>query len=300
MNFKNLEYFIAVCREQSFTKAAEKLYISQSAVSKSVKKLESELDCTLVDRTSKEFLLTDKGEILYEMGKGLLQKMDEEVSRIYRELSGSKGKLVVGIPPVISTSYFSNIVYQFKSDFPEIDLHVIEAGAHSLKKLLLDGHVDLAILIKPLNKDEFHYIDLTEDEAVLLVHKTHPLAMAGSVSMEELKDDSFILLDETYMLYHQIVERAEESGFTPKIIGKSYQWDYICELVGNNVGVSILPRPILYRFHLDNVRILPFRGKGFPWTVVVASSTKRTTTDLMKTFIDYVETRINVLVEKNS
>lgn len=293
MNLKNLEYFIAVCDNNSFTKAADLLFLSQSALSKSIKNLEEELDHILIDRTSRKFKLTDKGEILYEMGRKLLDDIAKDVDKINDTLSGSIGKLVIGIAPVISTVYFTSVVHQFKRDYPDIELVVIEAGAYSLTKLLEDGRVDIAMLINPIHNENFKCEIVARDEAVLLVNKEHPLSIKTKVVFEDLKDENFILLDDTYLLYHQIVKRANDAGFTPNIIGTSHLWDYVCESVSNNYGISILPRPILYRFHLDNIRVIPFGGNGYPWEIVMCANMKKNFSHVMKEFWNYVPKNIN-------
>ncbi|MDO5713326.1 MAG: LysR family transcriptional regulator [Tissierellia bacterium] len=292
MNLKNLQYYVEVCEERSFTKASENLYLSQSTLSKAIKNLEDELGYVLIDRSSKHFQLTDKGMILYESGGKLLHQIKKSVKIIKDELSNSKGKLVIGIPPVISTVYFSQIVYQFKQDYPDIELHVIEAGAHTLNKLLEDNRLDMAILITPLEEGKYFKQVVASDEAVLLVNKDHPLAMTPEISFSELKGERFILLDETYMIHHQIVKKAHDAGFEPNIIGKSTQWDYICELVGNDFGVTILPRPILHRFHLDNIRVIPFAQGFFPWNIVMCTCKRRQCTEVMNIFWDYVPKHI--------
>ena len=292
MNLKNLRYFVEVCEERSFTKASENLYLSQSTLSKAIKSLEDELGYVLIDRTSKNFQLTDKGAILLEQGGKLLHQIKKEITTIKNELSDTRGKLVVGIPPVISTVYFSQIVYQFKKDYPDIELHVIEAGAHTLNKLLEDNRLDMAILISPLEEGKYFKQVIASDEAVLLVNKDHPLAMTGQITFDKLRDEGFILLDETYMIHYQILEKAREAGFEANVIGKSTQWDYICELVGNDFGVTILPRPILHRFHLDNIRVIPFPKGFFPWDIVMCTCKKRQCTEVMKIFWDYVPKNI--------
>ncbi len=86
MNLKHLSYFVDISKRESFTKAADDIYVSQSALSKSVKSLEQELNVTLIDRTSKSFNLTEEGRILYVEGEKLLQYIDEsqdEISRFY-------------------------------------------------------------------------------------------------------------------------------------------------------------------------------------------------------------------------
>ena len=91
MNLKHLSYFVDISKRESFTKAADDIYVSQSALSKSVKSLEQELNVTLIDRTSKSFNLTEEGKILFSEGEKLLQYIDESqneiIEKIYKIIS---------------------------------------------------------------------------------------------------------------------------------------------------------------------------------------------------------------------
>ena len=103
MNLKHLSYFVDISKRESFTKAADDIYVSQSALSKSVKSLEQELNVTLIDRTSKSFNLTEEGRILYAEGEKLLRYIDESQDEIIEKIHRSRRRLRIGIPPVIST-----------------------------------------------------------------------------------------------------------------------------------------------------------------------------------------------------
>ena len=115
MNLKHLSYFVDISKRESFTKAADDIYVSQSALSKSVKSLEQELNVTLIDRTSKSFNLTEEGRILYVEGEKLLQYIDESQDEIIEKIHRSRRRLRIGIPPVISTVYFSHLLFRFIS-----------------------------------------------------------------------------------------------------------------------------------------------------------------------------------------
>ena len=111
MNIKYLSYFVEVVKCGSFTRAAEKLYISQSALSKAVKQLEQELNCILIDRFGKQFRLTNEGKTLYQMGEELLETLKEQEMKIYDSLKNCKGRLLLQRPILhrLSINFEKNI-----------------------------------------------------------------------------------------------------------------------------------------------------------------------------------------------
>ena len=248
MNIKSLTYFIEVAKEKSFTKAAKNLFVCQSALSKSIKNFEFELDITLIDRTSKEFKLTPEGEIFYENGLIALKHINEQLSMLLDSVTLEKGKINVGVPPVISTIYFTSIIQQFRAAYPSIELNVIEAGANTVKSKVESGEIDIGVVILPFSSENFDVTKIFEAEIVAVVNKAHPLAKYDEISLKDLKDEPFISLNETYMLHDIIISKCAEAGFTPNTIYKSSQWDFIAELVALNQGVTILPKPILINF----------------------------------------------------
>lgn len=290
MNIKYVSYFVEVAKSRSFTKASQKLYISQSALSKSVKNLEEELNCVLIDRISKTFRLTPEGELLYEKGSEMLQIIDEYTTSIYDNLQSCKGRLFVGIPPVITTAYFASIVYKFRKEYPEIDLQIVEAGANVLRRMIDEGSIDIAIIILPVQEEERYQIEtLVLSENVLIVHKTHRLAMEYKVEFKELEGEPFLLLDSSYMLHDKIKECCHKAGFEPEIVGESFQWDFITEMVSCNQGISILPKPILQRFHLDNIRCISLANPELPWEIAMITKKEHYISRPMKLFKEFTK-----------
>ena len=110
-----MNYFVEIARQKSFTNASKNLYICQSALSKAIKTFESELDIILIDRTSKNFKLTPEGQLLYENGIIALKVINEQLTKLQDSISLEKGSIKVGVPPVISTIYFTSTIQEFRN-----------------------------------------------------------------------------------------------------------------------------------------------------------------------------------------
>lgn len=175
MNLKHLSYFVDISKRESFTKAADDIYVSQSALSKSVKSLEQELNVTLIDRTSKSFNLTEEGKILFSEGEKLLQYIDESQNEIIEKICKSRRRLRIGVPPVASTVYFSHLLYRFMKKYPDIDLKMSEVGANIVQTQVNSGSIDIGIVVLPmLNTENYNVIPaMTADNALIVIRIIH-------------------------------------------------------------------------------------------------------------------------------
>ena len=286
MTLKQLTYFLEIAKMRNFTKAAANLYISQSALSKTVKAMESELGVQLIDRTVNHFKLTPEGEIFYQKGLIAIKNINSELEDLYGSLGTEKGHITVGIPPVIGTAYFTSIIYKFRNMYPDVELKIIEAGANTIKKWVSEGEADIGVVILPVSNDDFNVIPIVTAENVLLVNKNHPLAQYDEVSFKMLKDERFIALNSTFMLYDQIISLCRISGFEPNIVCESSQWDFITEMVVLDQGVSILPRPILKRYNSDKLKLISLKDPSFSWNIAIIFKKDKYISRIIKSFIE--------------
>ena len=286
MTLKQLTYFLEIAKMKNFTKAAANLYISQSALSKTVKTMECELGVQLIDRTVNHFKLTPEGEIFYQKGLIAIKNINSELEDLYGSLGTEKGHITVGIPPVIGTAYFTSIIYKFRNMYPDVELKIIEAGANTIKKWVSEGEVDIGVVILPVSNDDFNVIPIVTAENVLLVNKNHPLAQYDEVSFKMLKDERFIALNSTFMLYDQIISLCRISGFEPNIVCESSQWDFITEMVVLDQGVSILPRPILKRYNTDKLKLISLKDPSFSWNIAIILKKDKYISRIIKSFIE--------------
>ena len=185
MTIKQLTYFLAVAKNGSFTKASEELYLSQSALSKAIKTFEFELGIVLIDRTSKSFKLSTEGSILYENGNLALDSINKKFEKLIDSISSEKGNLTIGVPPVISTIYFTTIAHKFKNLYPDINLNIIEEGANTVKCKVGAGEVDIGVVILPFESDGFEIFPVFTGDCVAVLNKTHSLAKSTSVNLKD-------------------------------------------------------------------------------------------------------------------
>ena len=290
MNLKHLSYFVDISKRESFTKAADDIYVSQSALSKSVKSLEQELNVTLIDRTSKSFNLTEEGRILYVEGEKLLQYIDESQDEIIEKIHRNRRRLRIGVPPVISTVYFSQLLFRFIKQYPNIELEISEVGANIVQNWINAGNIDIGVVILPIiNSDNYHIIPAMSSDNALIVNKDHPLASRDEVDFKELEHEDFLILDRTYMLHDRIIKNCEIAGFYPHITTESSQWDFLAEMVAYNQGISILPVPIMKRFYSsDRIKMIRLKEPEFPWNIAMIFKKEKLITAQMEEFIHFV------------
>lgn len=290
MNLKHLNYYIEIVKHQSFTKASKELFVCQSALSKAVKSLENEFGVELIDRRSKEFRLTTEGMIMFENGQDMLRIVNEQTERLYSSLKSQGGRLYVGIPPVISTAYFSSIIFGFREQYPDIELNIVEAGANTVRQLVDEGEVDIGVVLLPFPYDDNYYVmPAMSSENVLVVNKSHRLARCKEVAFSELKDEKFLVLNKTYMLYDIIMNCCQSAGFTPNITCESSQWDFLAEMVELDQGITILPKPILQRFSSEKICVVKLREPEFPWDIALIVCREKYISNPIKLFLDYVK-----------
>ncbi|MGI6108485.1 MAG: LysR family transcriptional regulator [Eubacteriaceae bacterium] len=286
MKLIQLEYFVEVVNQKNFTKAAEQLCVSQSTVSKSIRALETEFNTELIDHNSKSFRLTSDGEIFMETAQHILQNYQSEVIELQRKLNSKQGSLSLAIPPVTITAVFTPIIRKFKDQYPNIRLKIYEVGANTAKKMVDDGTADIGAVIQPFSDSNYEIKKITESEATLLVNDQHRLAGRKSVRFAELEGEKFMILTENYMLHDIIIRNCINAGFVPNIEFESTQWDLLVDMVKMNQGISILPKPIVDKFHPQHVREIHLTGPEFPWIVTMIYRKDKFLTQPMRCFMN--------------
>lgn len=288
MNINHFAYFVEAVRENSITKAAESLFISQSAISKAIKCLEQAYNTELIDRKARNFKLTSDGEIFYNSAVKIVSNYQSETTVLATLLHSHRGKLTLGIPPVTITIIHS-LLHQYEQMYPEIDLRVIEIGAQTAFSLAQSGAADISIIIEPFDNPEFNKVPIMESEAVCVVSPHHRLANYDTISFSQLKNEKFLVFDKSFMLYYRIIDCCKEAGFMPNISLESAQWDLLVEAVSDGEGITILPRPIIQKFCPQKVKMLHLCNPSLPWIPVAAYHKEKVLSTPMKLFLDLIQ-----------
>ena len=142
-----LEYFIEVVEQNNFTKAAEKLFISQSALSKSIQSLEKELDTSLFTRDPRELKLTEEGRLVYHYAKDVLNYWHDRTAELFSSLNYKKGTLRFGLPPSAGSVYFSRVLYLYSKEYDHVDLQIFEEKSKKIEEMVLNDKLDLGVAV---------------------------------------------------------------------------------------------------------------------------------------------------------
>lgn len=191
MELSQLEVFLAVAREGRFSRAAEKLHRTQSAVSQTIRKLEVELGESLFDRSSREGILTDAGRVLLEYAEKLLNLRLEAAESLsdLRELQ--KGKLVIAANEFTSL-YLLPVLAEFRRMHPMIKISVQRSLGSNIPDEVLRYSAELGVLSYEPQEPSLHSVVVYLDELVFVVPPTHPLAGSSQVSIRQLGAESFV------------------------------------------------------------------------------------------------------------
>ncbi|SCM81160.1 LysR family transcriptional regulator [Sporomusa sphaeroides] len=270
MDLLRLTYFIEVAEQLSFTKAAKVLHVSQPSISKMVRSLEDELGVTLIDRSARRIKLTDAGQTLYERGRRILESLKTVASDLDDLTKGQKGRIRIGIPPMVETSFFAIAIGEFKKNYPNIIIDLVEVGSKAVEDMAEDGEIDIGVVVLPVrNKTDFSMFAFTKDPIWLIVHPEHRLAGQELVHIADLEDEPIVMFRKDFALHDHIVEKCREHGFMPKVLCESSQWDFMVEIVAAKLGVALLPKVVCDKLGAGVVTALPIAEEISPWHLAV-------------------------------
>ena len=241
MNIRDFEYFDCLCSTKSFTKASEKLYISQPSVTLSLARLERELDSKLIIRnhSNKEIQLTESGEILRKRIKNILREIEETKLEI-RKVKNKKIKF--GLPPIIGAYFFPKFIKELISFIENIEF--IQAGSVKMKKLLLDGKVDIALIgsLEPINDKEIESYLLKKDSFVICISKNNKLSREKSLNFEKLKNEHFIVLNDDFLHLGVLKKLLNKYNIKSQKIYYTAEIQTAKSLIAANLGIGIMTK----------------------------------------------------------
>jgi len=270
MELKDLRLFAEVVRCGGFSEAARANAVSQSAVSKAVKQVETDAGFVLLQRGRRApNRLTDAGQIVHRRALRLLGERADLAAEL-DELRGlRRGVLRLGLPRVGAGVLFAPVFAEYRRRHPEIELVLLEQGSERLEQALLAGEVDLAALLPRPRADVVSQL-VASEPLVAVLPTSHRLAARTSVTMHDLRETPFILFDNDFALHRIITDAARDAGITPQVSAITTQSEFMIELVAGGVGVAFLPQRIVVDRHRPDVAAVPLASPALDWQVHVA------------------------------
>jgi DNA-binding transcriptional LysR family regulator len=260
MDVLPLEYMIKIAEENNITKAAEKLYITQSALNQQLLKLEKELGTQLFVRSRSNWHLTQAGEIYIENAKKMIQIKKETYNRINDIVDTKKGIITLGLTPERGTEMFAAIYPTFYKKYPAIKIEPIELTVKQQQYEIAQGKIDIGFLtLQSSQKTNDEYIHICSEEIILGVPISHPLAHLGgklgeklpSISLKCFENDNFAIMQKGSTLreiYDNLITGEE---IFPPILLETRSCHTLFDMVVEGICCSVFP--ISYAKHNSNI-----------------------------------------------
>jgi len=245
MELRHLKYFLAVAEELSFTKASEKLFISQPPLSRQILELEEELQARLFNRNNKKVELTEAGKYFEKEVRELFQNLERITIKTKKIAENVSGEFRIAYISSIYSSVISDLIKHLKEKFPYVNFKLFEISTTKQISALEKGKIELGIIRSPIKSPKIK-AQLWFKDGFSVVYNKNLIQIKSEEEIPKLKDETFVFFNKDYAPhYHDVLlELCAFYGFEPQVVHESNNINSIVQLVKNGLGISIVPSNI--------------------------------------------------------
>jgi len=263
MDLDQLRGFIETAREKSFTRAAEKLFLTQPAVSLQIKALEEELGERLFERRGKRVSLTEAGRLLFSRAEEILG-MVELVRQDLMALGELKvGRLCIGTSDTNCAYVLPPAVKAFRQAYPDIEIRLTDRMSPEVVRLVMEGTVDFGLATLPVSEPRVETLPLFARKDVVICAPAHPLGKAGAVALEDMAVYPMLMLEQGATSRGLTDRMFAEAGVVPKVAMELGSIEVIKRFVEIGLGVALAPEVAICE-EVAAGRLLAVPLKGAP------------------------------------
>jgi DNA-binding transcriptional LysR family regulator len=290
MNLRHLRTFVAIADNGGFARAAARLNLTQSAASRQILALETELDVRLFDRIGRRVHLTLEGEDLLARSRRLLSDAASFTERARALKGGQTGTLRLGATPHVIETLLSEFLIQYRRRYPGVDIHLVEDGGASLASRLERGEVQIAHI--PAGDERFQGRLLYPMHVLILVPKRHPLARRAVVDLLDLSEEPLLLLGPGFGSHQWFEAACRVAQIRPRVLLESGAPHTLVSLVSAGYGLAIMPS----NAHLPKTGIRPIpvvhRKEAIGRWSMMAWDPRRFLAPYAETFVEELVARV--------
>jgi len=270
MELRHLRYFSTLAGSLNFTRAAERLHVTQSTLSHQIKQLEDELGAQLFDRSGKRVALTEAGEAFLHHATRALQEIDRGLGALRDDPQQAAGELRIGSTPTFNLGFIPDCIALFQARYTGVRVVVEELAADLIAQRLRQGTLDLGIAYRPQEPGALQFEPLYNEEMVLVVAQGHPLARRKRVRMVELHRLPMVLLPASFATRQMLDECFRSCGAEPHVAAEINALAPIMGLVAKTrLAAIVAANAVTASSGLAVVRLespTPVRTPGMLWS----------------------------------
>ena len=265
MNIKDLKSFEAVYEQQSINKAAKQLYITPQGLGSNIRSLERELDTVLFERDKQGVRPTESAQLLYKRAELLIEEF-EQIKNEVEQLSHREDVLRIGC----ACGVFNVIPFKLIQDFIEenapVKVEWCEYANSEVKAMIDASEIEYGFIVGGWDSEDNVVRKLAENDVYLLAYEGHLLYGQEKVSIDMLKGEPLITLNEHFNLYHDFRKACQVRGFEPKVIAKTADANFQHKLCRQKYGLAIVTAFSLEDIQMNGIRAIPFEEE-LKWEV---------------------------------
>lgn len=295
MDLKQLTYFVTIVDYKSFSKAAQKLHISQPSLSNAIKSLESDLGFQILDRNTRSIELTEAGAILYSKAVQLLLEMD----RVKKEMDEVKhigsGEIQLGMIESVK-HWIPKVILQYNDDFPNMRIKLTEVlSGDDVKNSLRNYKTHAIITNQFIQENDIETIPLYNEKLVLVLHESNPLTNNSSVTLKDLVGEPFIISSEGFQTREDVLNAFEMEDIIPTIKYEIERFETALSLVREGIGITLIPENYLQALPDNTLVKKSINSPALERTVYLTYLKNRYVSPAIHTFINKTKQYFNVL-----
>lgn len=290
MELRHLRYFLAVCEEMNFTKAAEKLMIAQPPLSRQIKDLEDELGTPLFTRAHHSLKLTDEGILFRQYAQRIVSMAEKSIVDIHEMHSGLQGTLYISGVEGKAPQLISSWISAFSEKYPNVQYSLWNGNSDEVTNRIRKGLSDIAVIMEPFDPQGLHCISVYSEPWIAMFSGNHPLAETpgDTVPLARLADYDLIIPSRESRL-QEISDWFAPLKKTPKIRARIAHVINAYELSANNVGVVIFPAAAADIVHDDNkVQVRTIVDPSFTASYMLIYSGEHALSPVAAKFVEFL------------
>ncbi len=262
MNLRDLEYLVALDEFRNFRKASEKCFVTQPTLSGQLRKLEEYLGVQLVERTRRSVNLTPVGQEVVRRARLILAEAEqiEEIAQTFND--PLRGKIRLGLIPTVAPYLLPAIMSAIREALPNLELFLFEEQTHRLLERLKSVELDAVILALPVDLTGLEVLELYDEAFWLAIPEAHPLAKRGHAQIQDLHQETILLLEDGHCLRDQALEVCALAGASESQGFQGTSLETLRHMVSAGMGVTLMPELAVHKRSTSSLPIqyLPFEA----------------------------------------
>ncbi len=295
MTLQQINYFCAICEEMHYTKAANKIHVSQPSLSYAIKELEQELGVKVFKRRGKHVELTECGEIFYQYAQRALECLNEGIQAVETKKNEDQKQINIGYLFSICVDFLAPLINEYFGYIGRCDqlMNFLPCKQPQVVEALQRGRFDIAFVTDDIQSrlinTSIEMIPVCQQEMFIVVRKDHPLAQKSSVLFSEIKNENFVAINPGKGLRIHMDQYFQKMNAQPRIVFAVDDSETLLSYVEAGVGIAIMSR--LPTMSLEKIALLPVSDSPIRRNIVLLVNKRRNYSGDTRCLIEFVRTK---------